>query len=292
MKNIINKLNQVVKLLSFGDFSNRQELLNAYESLKKIFNSPFSSESFPEIMRELKINLFYRQFKLDADPQFLKELVKKLADFTIIEAFLESPEIILSEQEKTILEQRRYTLVSLALLEQDLKEATIPNKEDQRDPDDFFDVYFEDLEKLKEIFSSESISIENINWFFESDLFELISGASDCFDVELTNLYEILLENTEIKTKKDFIAHKQLLEKSQKEKYLDYKEFYAILSKTKKQLAENLRTYPSIPIATSHNISIFKKISNLKKLSPIAKKALINNLKHYKDSPHVNSFKR
>jgi hypothetical protein len=99
----------------------------------------------------------------------------------------------------------------------------------------------------------------------------------------------MLLENTEIKTKKDFIAHKQLLETAQKENYLDYKEFYAILSATKKQLAESLRNSPAIPLAlTSHNI--FKKIPNLKKLSPMTKKALLNNLKNYKDSPYV-SFK-
>ncbi len=286
MKKVMIKLNQVVKLLSFGDFPNKQELLQAFEDLKKIFNSPISPKLFQKIIKELKDNPFYRQFKLYADPIFLTALARKIDNFEIIEMVLS--EINYFPAEEMALKQRRNILISLALMEQDLQESKIPNQEGQYD--DFYDIYFDDLGKLNEIFSADSISIENIKWFFESDLFEFISGASDCFDVNLSDLYEMLLENTEIKTKKDFIAHKQLLEKAQKENYLDYKEFYAILSATKKQLAESLRNSPTIPLVlTSHNI--FKKIPNLK-LSPMTKKALINNLKDYKDSPYVNILKR
>lgn len=286
MKRVIIKLNHVVKLLSFGDFPNEQELFQAFEDLKKIFNSPISPKLFPKIIKELKDNPFYRQFKLYADPIFFTALARKIDNFEIIEMALS--DINFFPAEEVALKQRRNILVSLALIEQDLQESKIPNQEGQYD--DFYDIYFDDLGKLNEIFSADSISIENIKWFFESDLFEFISGTSSDFDIKLTDLYEMLLENTEIKTKKDFMAHKQLLEKAQKGNYLDYKEFYSILSSTKKQLAESIRNSPAIPLAlASHNI--FKKIPELK-LSPMTKKALLNNLKNYKDSPYVNIFKR
>lgn len=288
MKNVITKLNHVVKLLSFGDFPNKQELSRAFEDLKKIYNFPISSELFPEIIKKLKDNPFYCQFKLYDDPLFLTALARKIDSFEIIKMILSSSEINYSPAEEVALKQRRNILISLALMEQDLQENKILNHEGQYD--DFYDIYFDDLGRLNEIFSADSISIENIKWFFESDLFEFVSGASDCFDVNLSDLYEMLLENTEIKTKKDFIAHKQLLEKALKENYLDYKEFYAILSTTKKQLAESLQNSSTIQLAlSSHNI--FKKIPKLK-LSPMTKKALLNNLKNYEDSPYVNIFKR
>lgn len=287
MTDIMIRLDEVVKLLSFGDFPNKQELFKAFENLKKIFNHPVSSESFPEIISALKSNLFYRQFELDGDPEFLKALVNKIHNFEVIEKILLAPsKINYSQTEEIVLKQRRNMLFSLALVEKDLKELGISGNENQPDLDDFFDVYFDNLEELKKMTSSKSISIDNIDWFLRSDLFELVLENSDYFDVKLTDLYEILLANTEIKTKKDFITHKQLLEKVLNEN--NYKEFYNILSKNKKQLSQNLRTYHNIPIAiNSHNI--FKKIPNLK-LSPMTKKALINSLKNYKDSPYV-SFK-
>lgn len=291
MKKIEFKLDQIIKLLSDKYFLNKQELLDGYENLKKLLTSSFPQEFLPKIIKELKANPFYQQFKLDADPQFLNAIVTKVTDFKIIEELLSSSEINYSQQETIVLEQRLNILISLSLLEQDLKEIKeiIDSEEDEED--DFF-VYFENLEKLKTILSSESVSIENIDWFFESDLFEFISGTSDCFDVKLVDLYKILLEYTEIKTSEDFIEHKELLKKARKENPFDYNKFYAVLSNTKKQLADNLRSSPIIPLSTTYNTSIFKKFSKVTKLSPIAKKALLNNLKEYQDSPHLNNFKR
>lgn len=60
------------------------------------------------------------------------------------------------------------------------------------------------------------------------------------------DLYKALLENTEIKTRKDFTEHDQLLKTKQKEKYINYKEFYDVLSATKKQLSEKIRNSPTI----------------------------------------------
>ncbi len=244
MKKVEIKLDQVVKLLSFANFPNKQELLNGYETLKKLFNSSFPQEALQEIIRGLRANPFYRQFKLDADPYFLKALINKVNDFEIIEQLLKSSEIHYSEQEEMVLEQRLNILISLSLLDQDLKEAKVPVREGQIELDRVFEVYFGDLEKLKQIFLAETISIENINWFFKSNLFDFISRTSDCFDVKLTNLYEVLLEGTEINTKQDFIEHKNILiEKAsyarRNEDQFDYLSFSSILGTEKNCLGEN-----------------------------------------------------
>ncbi|MEN9447625.1 MAG: hypothetical protein RJA25_915 [Bacteroidota bacterium] len=294
MKKLEIKLDNVVKKLAFEDFPNKQELLDGHGDLKKLFNSSFSQESLLEIIRELKANAFYRQFKLDADPQFLKALVKKVTDFKVIEELLKFSEINYSQQEKRVLRQRRNILISLIFLEKNF------HQEAKHFNDDFIEVYFEELEQLKKIFTTESISIKDIDWFFQSDLFQFVSKNPEFLDVELADLFKMLLEETEIKTIEDFIKHKQLLEKAQEENLIDYKKFYAVLSSTNKQLAENLRksliakdlsNSLVIPVSTC-NSSIFEKFSELKKLSPIAKKALLNNLKECNDSPHLKKFKR
>ncbi len=100
MKKLEIKLDIVVKILAFGDFPNKQALLDGHGKLKTLFKSSFSQESLPKIIRELKANAFYRQFKLDADPQFLKALVKKVTDFKVIEELLKFSEINYSQQEK------------------------------------------------------------------------------------------------------------------------------------------------------------------------------------------------
>lgn len=291
MKKLEIKLDQIVKLPEFADFTNKQKLLNGYINLKKLFNSPFSQESLPKILKELRTNPFYRQCKLNTDPQVLKALVNKVNDFKIIEQLLKSTEIYYSQQEKMVLEERLNILFLLFLLERDLKRAKVLDEQGQLKLDVVFEVYFEDLEKLKKIFSSETIFFKNINWFFKSDLFKFISDASSYFTIKLVEFYKTLLEDTEIKTKKDFFEHKQLLENAKKIESFDYKSFYAVLSNTKKQLVDDLKSSSSIPAATTCNISISEKFYNLTKLSPIAKKALLNNLKKYNDSPHLNNFK-
>ncbi|TLY47754.1 MAG: hypothetical protein E6K54_05050 [Gammaproteobacteria bacterium] len=287
MKKVILKLDQVVKLLSYADFSNRKELLNGFETLKKLFNASLSQEFLLENITKLKTNPFYRQFKLDGDPCYMKELVRKVNDIEIIERLLKSIEIKYSQQEEWVIKQHLNNLISLSILKQDLNRGR---------KDEFFEVYLEDFEKLKKIISSELISFNDIQWFFDSDLFEFISSTSDCCDKELIDLYKTFLENTEIKTRKDFTKHDQLLKTTQNEKHINYKEYYDILSATKKQLSEKIRNSPIIskptPLPITNQHCIFKKFSTLKKLSPTAKKALYNNLKNYEDPSSIASLKR
>ena len=85
MKSVTIKLNRIVNFPSFENFPNKQELFQAFEDLNKIFNSPISPRLFQKVIKELKDNSFYRQFKLYADPIFFTALAKKIDNFEIIE---------------------------------------------------------------------------------------------------------------------------------------------------------------------------------------------------------------
>lgn len=251
------------------------------KNIRKILSQPFSMESFQEIIVALKANQLYRQFKLEEAPAIFRAIVNKINDITMIEKLLSlSSEINYSESEEKMLNQRLTTLISLSILDDDLDE----NIDHQSD---FFKVYFEDLKKLKEIFSSECITFQNIKWFLQSDLFEFISEAADCFDVRLEDLYKSMLQNTDINTKKDFFSHNEILKNTKKEIHsFDYKAFYVILSNKKKQLTDNLRESSTL---LNHNS--FYKPPKAIGLSPMARKALLNNFKKY-TAPYPNSINR
>lgn len=233
-------------------------------------------EHLAEIIRQLKANLFYQEFKLNADSLFLKTLINKVTDFKIIEELLLLPDIHFSQQEEKFLDHRIDTLSSLFFLEQELLELQKDQEtNDQKYSDlegNFFEVYLEDLEKLKKILSTESTFLNNIQWFFESDLFEFMLGVSDFLDVDAVDIYKALLENSEITTQNQFRQHKKLLSQIKNENF-KYPEFYAIL-----------RNSSTISASIAFHISIFEKFSSLKKLSPVARKAIVNNLiKHDND---------
>jgi len=291
MKNIETKLNDAVKLLLNQALPNEQELLNAYEDLKAIFNCSVFQGSLFEIIRSLKKNLFYQHLKLDTDPQFLKAVLNKSNDHGLIKKLWNSSEIHYSQQEKTVLKQRFHILVSLSLLDKNLED--LKNKANGKggliNPQEFFQIYFKDLETLKEALSSESLSIKNINWFLDSDLFQLISCTSYFFGLKLMDFYETLLQKVEINTNEDFFEHRKVLKKAIKENSFFYQKFDTILINLNKELASNVRSNDSSK-PTHCYTCISKKFSKLNKLSPIAKEALINNLKKYINTPTMTTF--
>ncbi|HEY2566304.1 MAG TPA: hypothetical protein VGH95_01160 [Candidatus Aquirickettsiella sp.] len=282
MKKVEIKLEKIIKSISHDTFSSDEALFNDYKKLKELLNSPTSSKHLVEIIRQLKANLFYRQFKLDADPLFLKTLINKVTDFKIIEKLLKRSDIHYSQQEEISLEQRINILSSLFFLEQELREL----QEDQDTKycsdleENFFEVYLKDMQKLKTIFSSESTSLMDIKWFFESDLFEFMLGISSHSDIEPVDVYNALLENTEIKTEKEFSQHKKLLGRIKDDKF-EYQEFYAAL-----------RNSPAISKSIAFHINLSEKFSTLKMLSPIARKAFVNNLIKHEDHFTLIKFKR
>lgn len=291
MKKVEIKLDKIVNSLSLDTFTNNEALFNDYIKLKELLNSSVSPELLADVIRQLKANLFYQEFKLNADSLFLKTLINKVTDFKIIEGLLQLSDIHFSQQEEKFLDQRIDTLSSLFFLEQELLELKKDQDEnDQKDPDleeNFFEIYLQDLEKLKTILSSASTSLNNIEWFFESDLFEFMLGVSDSFDeepvpvdVEPVDIYEALLENTEIKTEKEFRDHKKLLGRIKNDKF-EYLEFYRAL-----------RNSPAISKSIAFRINLSEKFSTLKMLSPIARKAFVNNLIKHDGDLNLIKFKR
>ena len=274
--NIETKLSNLVKLLSLSNLPNQQKLLEGYENLKKLLSY---SQPLPHSVITLKTNPFYRQFKLDTDPQFLKVLINRAEDIPIIENLLKL-EINYSIYEEYALKQRLNTLIILSILEDDLEEAAEYDESQNADEEEF-EVYFEDLKELKAIFFAEKITPKNIEWFLHSDLFDFISNAADCFDASLIDIYQALLDSAEIKTKKNFIEHKTILiEKANKaikdQEPFDIKGFLSVLDAKKNNLITVL------PSASKHSNkhSFYKsKIPKMATFSPLARQAMMNNFK-------------
>lgn len=278
--NIETKLNHMLKLLPLNDSSNKEKLLEDYEEIKKLLNPSFSIKSFPETIRLLKANQFYQKCNLDTDPKIFKAIISKVDDITMIETLLSlCSEITYSEQEKNIFKQRLHILISLSILYGDLnKAAALEESETINNQVNFLEIYFSDFKKLKKMYSYEEITLENIVWFFNSNLFALLSETPDYFDTDLQDLYQSLLESTEINTGIDFITHKNILigkyKKSQEEKEIfNYDGFYFIL---KEHFENTIRELPTLL-----NLNTFYKLPRAATLSPIARLALINNLKKY-----------
>jgi len=225
----------------------------------------------------------YQKCNLDTDPKIFKAIINKVDDISIIETLLSlCSEINYSEHEKKILKQRLNILISLSILYSELNE--VEKLEENKNTDNqvkFIEIYFEEFKKLKAMYSYEKITLKHIVWLFNSNLFKLLSETPDYFDTDLKDLYQLLLESTEINTAKDFIKHKNILiekyEKSQEEKEsFDYDGFYSILKDTKKQFVNSIRRSPSLL-----NFNTFYQLPTAATLSPIARYALINNLKKY-----------
>lgn len=281
------KLKQALKLFLATSLPNRKQLFNEYTKLKKLLNSPVQPEHLLAIIKQLKANLFYQQFKLETDPIFLTTLVNKITDFEIIKQLLELPDIHYSEDEEQYLDQRIDLLSSLSSLEREIIELQkfqetmdIDNEELSDLDEDFYDVYLEDIKQLKKILGSKSISLENIEWFLDSDLFEFILGTSDCADIEPVDIYKALLQNTKITAKEQFIRHKQLLTAIEHENF-EYPEFYKVL----------LKNSPASLISKAFRSTVFKKFSKLNKISPQTRKAFANNLINYEEQFHLIKLK-
>lgn len=88
---IETKLFHMLQVLSFSEFPNKEELIQAYEKLKKIFIEPLFTESLIETINQLKSNLFYLEFELENDPQFFRAIIEKVDDTLMMDKLLESP---------------------------------------------------------------------------------------------------------------------------------------------------------------------------------------------------------
>ncbi|MDQ8039765.1 MAG: hypothetical protein AAGB33_00105 [Cellulomonas sp.] len=104
-----------------------------------------------------------------------------------------------------------YTLELLNSVETDLKEVVEFSKDEGYEEDNFFEKHFQELDNLKTILFFDTIEQENIEWFFNSYLFDLIAAEPENFSVKLTDIYRLMIHDVKIVTNKDFNEQRQIL---------------------------------------------------------------------------------
>ena len=163
-------------------------------------------------------------------------------------------EVISSSDEETIVSKDRFNELLLKL-EQVLKELKRENeKENNKNSSEvdkkmdetsgngdreegFLNCHLKELEELKEISTSKSIGIEDIKWFFNSALFNLMNEVPECFIIEPIEIYECMLERIEITSKEKFHEHLAILlrKKTEEKNIFPFVRFFPILSAAKKR---------------------------------------------------------
>lgn len=220
------KLFHMLQVLSLGEFQNKGELIQAYEELKKIFIDPLCTESILETINTLKNNLFYQEFELENDPQFFSTIIKKVDDLLAIDELLKSPsEIKYSDAEKQALEQGLPRVKLLLNLNNDLR----------NEAGDFYELYSEDFDELKEILFSEKFNYNSLEWFLKSNFSKLVPGSADSFKTSLHSVFMCLLKNASPKlTKGDVNSLTLIIQKNaRQETPINHNTFFCGTLKTK-----------------------------------------------------------
>ncbi|MFZ2484986.1 hypothetical protein [Rickettsiella endosymbiont of Litargus connexus] len=268
------KLRFFLKKINLATYPNKVILMKEHEALMSLLDSSISEKSCMEVIKKLKRNQVYIFFKLDKDPEFLKVLIKKILDPSILKAILNVSDINYSEGEKIILEKHLCIINLLSNLADDLKEFIKLSIQKLEEKENFFAEYFKELDRLKVVLLTEEIKIDDIKWFFNTNLFTLITFESKRFSITLTEIYHLMIQDINLSKKKYFNNHCEiLLDKKTKEgKFFNYDSFFSILYDKRKSFINDL---------PKSNGFIFHKMSKSDKLcKELIKLALENRLKH------------
>ena len=115
-------------------------------------------------------------------------------------------------------------------------ERTDEESENEGSEKGFLDYHLNELKKLKEISSLKSLKITDINWFFDTALFNLMNELPEEFVIKPEEIYRSMLNRFEITSKEKFQEHlKVLLEQKTKEKEFLFVRFFPVLSAAKKR---------------------------------------------------------
>ena len=252
--NIEAKLDDLAKQLNASDSPNKQALLIGYQSLKAFLNCSLSLKLLKQAYSALKRNPFSEQFGLAED------LLKIYED-----------KVDSAKRTDTAIE------ALLSNLEEDLnKEAGL----DEDPEDDISEVFFEDLDKLKSLFSCKVVTANDMEWFLHSDLFCLISESVACFTVALEDIYKALLRNVKTGEAEYFMEHKKILiEKAnmamENKEAFDRRAFFLILNAKKNDFRLKLGTANHL----NRNTLFKAKARKTATFSPVAKRAMFNYLR-------------
>lgn len=195
------KLRFFLKKINLATYPNKVILMKEHEALMSLLDSSISEKSCMEVIKKLKRNQVYIFFKLDKDPEFLKVLIKKILDPSILKAILNVSDINYSEGEKIILEKHLCIINLLSNLADDLKEFIKLSIQKLEEKENFFAEYFKELDRLKVVLLTEEIKIDDIKWFFNTNLFTLITFESKRFSITLTEIYHLMIQDINLSKK-------------------------------------------------------------------------------------------
>ncbi|BBB14856.1 hypothetical protein RVIR1_03360 [Candidatus Rickettsiella viridis] len=263
---ITKKLFYLLKVIQSSNHPNRVLLSEEHKKLVALLNSGLIPYSVPKSTQTAKLNQVYNTFDLHIDPNVFKTIINKIVDCKIIEALLDMPtEISYSHEEKMVLHEKLSVLKLLASLKQDLKEIAEFGEKYENMQRGFFEQNFQELNYLK-ITLTRSVTIDDIEWFIYTNIFDLMMIESELFTVPPTYIYQLLIKNTEQPmSKKNFNEHCQVLlnKKTQAGQSFNYGTFYSILYNIKYSLSHHLnKPFTECSNSTSPRFHTFPKSIN------------------------------
>lgn len=257
--NIETKLHDLAKRLYSSYVPNRKVLFQGYKNLKAFLNCSLSLGLLEQAYRALEKNLFCTQFELSDD--LLKVYQDKVDEAERADRFIEG---------------------LLSSLEDELYKEAALDKNDNQD-DDLFEVFFEDLDELKSLFSCKVVRPKNIQWFFHSELFCFMADSGEYFKLILKDIYKAWLRSVNVEKKEYFMELKKvLIEKANRamreEQPFERSAFFLILNAKKNDFKVEIES--SEHLDTS--ILIKAKARKTAMFSPLAKQAMFNYGRQFK----------
>ncbi|WP_218813371.1 hypothetical protein [Rickettsiella endosymbiont of Dermanyssus gallinae] len=236
-------------------------IVSAYTDIINLLDTPLFPQPLAERITLLKSNFFYRLAGFGLNQGLLRLIANKEDDPEVIVEVIS--ELSLTECEKQILEQRARRLELLCSLYDHLVAF---NKTFSLGEEDYaYKNHIEDLHELNRLFSSENVTVADMRWFFNSSLFSFLSEVAPYFDhhfdYDASYIYNELLENAKVETRKVLNQYKAILiEKHnqlwQNEIKFKLKEWVAILNSKGNELNE---VRVRVSLVDSDNSRLFKK---------------------------------
>jgi hypothetical protein len=233
-------LNRLLLRILYYNFPNSTFFVIEQERLVFLFEQAFARNSFNEAIKEFKLSQLYTVFKLDTKPQIFASILTKIYNYEIIREILYlASEIKFSKLEKKMLDVRFKALL-LASLEIDLKKTAPLAEQADYNPKNGVN-RFQEFERLNAIFSANAVSLSDIDWFFNSSIFNFITNKSESVRPKLNALYQILIQNAKLDTITEFNNHCRILlaKKTNAGMFFDYNGFYTILKQRSTHLFED-----------------------------------------------------
>lgn len=137
------------------------------------------------------------------------------------------------EDEEDVLNHERKKTNSQNLPESEKKDKKMDGiSENEASEETFLGYHLEELKKLKKLSTLTTLEVKDIEWFFDTALFDLMNELPECFVIEPEEIYQCMLERIEITSKKYFQEHLTVLlrKKTEEKNTFPFVRFFPILS--------------------------------------------------------------